>query len=137
MHISWFLPAIAAVASAASSSSQGGHAQAPLLPSKSTVPVDIPPLGFGTWNLSPDEHNASAAVSLAIQIGYRHIDCAAAYKNEKDVGKGIEEGLAKAHLRREDIWVTSKLWNSAYVSVYRAVDLERSRILQIPFHVRQ
>ena len=76
-----------------------------------STPIDIPLLGFGTWNLSPDEHNASAAVSHAIQTGYRHIDCAAAYRNEKDVGQGIKDGLKKAGLRREDIWVTSKLWN--------------------------
>ena len=73
--------------------------------------TDIPHLGFGTWNLSPKDHNASAAVSHAIQTGYRHIDCAAAYFNEKDVGRGIKEGLAKAGLRREDILVTSKILN--------------------------
>ena len=69
----------------------------------------IPSLGFGTWNL--DKSNVSDAVSLAIQVGYRHLDCAAAYGNEKDVGRGIEEGLRKAGLKRGDIWVTSKLWN--------------------------
>ena len=83
--------------------------QLPLRASSSGI--SIPHLGFGTWNLSPSDHNASAAVSAAIQIGYRHIDCAAAYRNEPDVGKGIADGLKKAGLKREDIWVTSKLWN--------------------------
>ena len=89
------------------------HAQENLGPAPATPPspIEIPHLGFGTWNLSPDEHNASAAVSHAIQTGYRHIDCAAAYRNEMDVGRGIKEGLEKAGLRREDVWVTSKLWN--------------------------
>ena len=70
--------------------------------------LPIPLLGFGTWNLKP---NASDAVSYAIQTGYRHIDCAAIYGNEKEVGKGIADGLEKTGLSRSDIWVTSKLWN--------------------------
>jgi alcohol dehydrogenase (NADP+) len=69
----------------------------------------IPLLGFGTWNL--DRSNATEAVSLAIQTGFRHIDCADAYQNEDLVGKGIADGLAKTGLSRADIWVTSKLWN--------------------------
>ena len=71
----------------------------------------IPPIGFGTWNLSLENHNASEAVSSAIQVGYRHVDCAAAYHNEQEVGRGIAEGLSKSNLERERIWVTSKLWN--------------------------
>ena len=59
--------------------------------------------------------NATEAVSWAIQTGYRHIDCAAAYGNEEKVGLGIREGLIKANLSREDIWVTSKLWNNRCV----------------------
>lgn len=69
----------------------------------------IPLLGFGTWNL--DRSNATEAVSWAIQTGYRHVDCAAAYGNEDLVGKGIYDGLQKTGLSRSDIWVTSKLWN--------------------------
>ncbi|KAK0303919.1 hypothetical protein LTR01_007781 [Friedmanniomyces endolithicus] len=69
----------------------------------------IPLLGFGTWNLKGD--NVSEAVSWAIQTGYRHIDCAAAYGNEKEVGRGIADGLLKTGLKREDLWITSKLWN--------------------------
>lgn len=76
--------------------------------------VYIPSLGFGTWNL--DRSNASEAVSLAIQTGYRHIDCAAAYGNQKEVGVGIADGIQKAGINRYDLWVTSKLWNDRYVS---------------------
>lgn len=68
-----------------------------------------PLLGFGTWNLNRE--NASQIVSLAIQRGYRQIDAAAIYGNEKEVGRGIADGLMKANLTREQIWVTSKLWN--------------------------
>ncbi|KAI0396791.1 aldo/keto reductase [Xylariaceae sp. FL0594] len=68
-----------------------------------------PKLGFGTWQL--DKSNVSEAVKTAIVTGYRHIDCASSYWNEPAVGRGIAAGLEKARLRREDIWVTSKLWN--------------------------
>jgi alcohol dehydrogenase (NADP+) len=73
--------------------------------------ITQPLIGFGTWNLKVSQENTSAAVSLAIQTGYRQIDCAAAYGNEKDVGAGIADGLKKANLTRDQIWVTSKLWN--------------------------
>ena len=71
--------------------------------------VNIPSLGFGTWNI--DRSNASEVVSLAIQAGYRHIDCAAVYGNQKEVGRGIADGLKKAGIERYDLWITSKLWN--------------------------
>ena len=74
---------------------------------------EMPLLGYGTWNLKGD--NVSEAVSWAIQTGYRHIDCAAAYGNEALVGRGIADGLLRAGLSREDIWVTSKLWNDQCV----------------------
>ena len=68
----------------------------------------IPLLGFGTWRLT---ENTSEAVSWAIQEGYTHIDCAAAYGNEKEVGHGIRDGLDKTGLTRDDLFITSKLWN--------------------------
>ena len=91
--------------------------QIPLEPNKvhSIQPLTIdaiPLLGFGTWNL---KENCSAAVSWAIQTGYRHIDGAAAYGNEDEVGLGIADGLAETGLKREDLWVTSKLWNDQLI----------------------
>lgn len=86
--------------------------QAPFRPNVYPYLRTPPLLGFGTWNL--DRSNATEAVTHAIQTGYRHIDCAAAYGNEKLVGRGIKRGLRKAGLWREDIWVTSKLWNDQY-----------------------
>ncbi|RDW66301.1 aldo-keto reductase-6 [Coleophoma cylindrospora] len=87
--------------------------QQPILPDtlapKSTI--SQPLIGFGTWNLDLSSANTSAAVSYAIQAGYRQIDAAAIYRNEKEVGEGIQDGLEKAGLDREEIWVTSKLWN--------------------------
>ena len=82
--------------------------QIPLAPS-SHDSKPMPLLGFGTWNL--DTSNVSEAVSAALLTGYRHLDCAAAYNNQKAVGKGIAHGLAELGLKREDIWITSKLWN--------------------------
>jgi len=83
--------------------------QNPLFPSSLPKLSSPPLLGYGTWNL--EKSNASTAVAFALGTGYRHIDCAAAYGNEKEVGKGIAEGLKGAGLEREEIWVTSKLWN--------------------------
>ncbi|PSN70311.1 Aldo/keto reductase [Corynespora cassiicola Philippines] len=86
------------------------NAQHPILASAKS-PIDQPLLGFGTWNLRESGDNTSDAVAIAMEAGYRQIDCATAYGNEKYVGKGIAKGLEKTGLNREDIWVTSKLWN--------------------------
>lgn len=76
--------------------------------SKALTLDEIPLLGFGTWNL---KDNCTEAVSHAIQSGYRHIDAAAIYGNENYVGLGIADGLLKTGLKREDLWITSKLWD--------------------------
>ncbi|KAK2615830.1 hypothetical protein N8I77_002556 [Diaporthe amygdali] len=69
---------------------------------------DIPALGLGTW-LS-DRDSVPHAVEFGLKNGYEHIDAAWIYRNEDKTGKG----LAAADLPREDIWVTSKLWNNAH-----------------------
>ncbi|MGM9974544.1 MAG: aldo/keto reductase [Clostridiaceae bacterium] len=71
--------------------------------------VKIPCVGFGTWR-TPDGEVAVSSVKEALKVGYRHIDTAAAYKNEGSVGKAIKE----AGIPREEIFVTSKLWNSEH-----------------------
>lgn len=68
---------------------------------------EIPCVGFGTWR-TPDGEVAAASVKTAIRAGYRHIDTAAVYKNETGVGRGI----AESGIPREELFVTSKLWNS-------------------------
>ena len=68
----------------------------------------IPAVGFGTYLVSNDD--AAAAVSAAIEIGYRHIDTAAGYHNEETVGAGIRAGMKVAGLSRDEIFVTTKLW---------------------------
>jgi diketogulonate reductase-like aldo/keto reductase len=71
--------------------------------------VNIPCLGFGTFSIG-DDAGVSFAVKEAIALGYRHIDTAASYGNERAVGKGIRESGAA----REDLFVTSKLANSMH-----------------------
>ncbi|KKC04421.1 aldo/keto reductase [Mycobacterium nebraskense] len=67
--------------------------------------VSIPQLGFGVFQIKPDE--TAAAVKTALEIGYRHIDTAEMYGNEKEVAQGIRD----AGLDRADVFVTSKLNN--------------------------
>ncbi|KAH7306002.1 aldo/keto reductase [Stachybotrys elegans] len=69
---------------------------------------DIPPLGLGTWLSDRDKVAHAVEYAVGDKRGYRHIDAAAAYKNEDKVGKGIKA----SGINRKDIWVTSKLWNS-------------------------
>lgn len=66
--------------------------------------VEVPRLGLGTWQMRGRE--CVEAVRDALLLGYRHVDTAAAYDNEADVGRGI----AAAGVRREDIFVTTKVW---------------------------
>ncbi|OIL40044.1 2,5-diketo-D-gluconic acid reductase [Oenococcus oeni] len=68
--------------------------------------VQIPVIGFGTWQ-SADGEEAYNAVKWALEAGYRHIDTAAAYGNEESVGQAIKD----SGIKREDLFVTTKLWN--------------------------
>ena len=73
--------------------------------------VEIPILGFGTYKIEDDEIVLNS-VREAIKAGYRHIDTASFYKNEENVGNGIREGLKHTGLKRKDIFVTTKVWNT-------------------------
>jgi diketogulonate reductase-like aldo/keto reductase len=70
----------------------------------------MPALGFGT--LIPDSATTSSATREALEAGYRHFDCAERYRNEREVGEALRAGLAAGGIAREDIFVTTKLWNS-------------------------
>ncbi len=80
----------------------------------------IPQLGFGTWQVPDDE--AERAVTEALRVGYRHIDTAAIYGNEAGVGRA----LAAANLPREELYVTTKLWNAAHLAADARRGIESS-----------
>ncbi|MEB3327658.1 MAG: aldo/keto reductase [Candidatus Sericytochromatia bacterium] len=72
----------------------------------------MPMLGLGTWKSAPGE--VRTAVREALTLGYRHLDCAPIYGNEAEVGQALAEAIAAGTVRREDVWLTSKLWNDAH-----------------------
>lgn len=79
-------------------------------PTHTTLPSGdrMPLLGLGCWQSSPDA--LVPAVAHALKEGYRHIDGAAIYGNEASLG----EGLRASGVAREDVWITTKLWNSEH-----------------------
>ncbi|KAJ7788099.1 reductase-like protein [Mycena olivaceomarginata] len=79
----------------------------------------IPALGLGTWQSAPGE--VKAAVSYALQNGYKLVDGAYGYSNEDEVGQGIKEAL-DAGIKREDIFVVSKVWNTYNTRVELGLD---------------
>jgi diketogulonate reductase-like aldo/keto reductase len=86
--------------------------------------VRMPRLGFGVWRVPDDE--AAAAVATALKAGYRSIDTAALYRNEEGVGRA----LRVSDVPREEVFVTTKLWNDAhgYDAALRAFDASMQRL---------
>lgn len=84
----------------------------------------VPALGFGTWQIEGDD--AREAVAHALEVGYRHIDTAQVYGNERAVG----EGLRAAEVDREDVFLTTKIWRDdlKYRDVLRAADESLRRL---------
>jgi alcohol dehydrogenase (NADP+) len=70
----------------------------------------MPALGLGT--LIPDAAVTSTATRAALEAGFRHFDCAERYRNEREVGTALQAGLAAGNIARQEIFVTTKLWNS-------------------------
>src|SRR6478736_772640 len=94
--------------------------------STGTSTIGIPQLGFGVWQV-PDAE-VTDAVATALEVGYRSIDTAAAYENEEGVGRA----LARTGVPREEIFLTSKVWNDqhGYESTLRAFDASAERLGQ-------
>ena len=86
--------------------------------------IDIPDIGFGTWNI-PYGEDCEKAVFEAIKAGYRHIDTAGAYGNERSVGLGVKAAIREGLIKdRADVFITSKLWNTnrSYNKAFRGFD---------------
>ena len=80
----------------------------------------VPSIGLGTYNMSSEE--AELTTFHALKHGYRHIDTAAVYRNEDGVAKGVKTYLNDSDLKREDIFITTKLWPGGLVKVDRIKD---------------
>lgn len=84
----------------------------------------IPAIGLGTWKAKSG--TVGKAVTTALNIGYRHIDCASIYNNQKEIGNAITKCLDGGTVKRENLWVTSKLWNNAHAARHVRPALERT-----------
>ena len=94
--------------------------------------LHMPSVGLGLWKVDP--LSAGELVYEAISVGYRHLDSACDYGNEAEVGKGIERVLALNVCHREDLWITSKLWNTFHEPKYVRPAVERTlRDLQVDY----
>ncbi|MEL7217812.1 MAG: aldo/keto reductase [Pseudomonadota bacterium] len=70
----------------------------------------MPPVGFGLWKIPQDD--TASTVLEAIKAGYRHFDSAADYANEAQTGDGLARAIQSGLVKREELWITSKLWNT-------------------------
>ena len=83
----------------------------------------LPPIGYGFWKV-PGE-TAADLTAAVLDAGYRHLDCACDYGNEAEVGRGLNRSLGRG-VNRDDVWVTSKLWNTYHHPDHVAAACERS-----------
>jgi len=92
----------------------------------------LPSVGLGMWKIA--NADAAAIVQKAISVGYRHLDAACDYGNEREVGDGIRNAICDKASTREQLWVTSKLWNTYHHPKHVRPALERTlRDLQVDY----
>jgi alcohol dehydrogenase (NADP+) len=84
----------------------------------------MPIFGLGTWKSTPGE--VYTAVKDALRLGYRHIDCASLYGNEAEVGQALTESINEGIVSRDQLWLTSKLWNNAHAPENVQLSLEKT-----------
>ena len=102
----------------------------------STIPVtsggEMPAIGFGLWKV--DGADAPRLIGEAARVGYRHFDCASDYGNEAAAGDGFQSVIQSGTASREDLWITSKLWNTNHAAEHVRPACERSlRDLQLDY----
>jgi len=88
--------------------------------------IKIPLLGFGTYKARGSD--AKNSVYEAIKVGYRHIDTAAIYENEEEVGMAIKKAIKELGIKREEIFVTTKLWDTDYDDPIKAFNNSLKRL---------
>ncbi len=88
--------------------------------------AEMPAVGLGTWQGGAEE--VKKAVSYAVQNGYKLVDCAYCYGNEESVGEGLKDAFA-AGVKREDVFVTSKVWTT-YITSDERVELALDKSLK-------
>lgn len=84
----------------------------------------MPALGLGTWKSAKGE--VYTAVRKALEIGYRHFDCALLYGNEKEIGEAFSDAMKAGEVKRDDLWITSKLWNNSHQKAYALPSIQTS-----------
>jgi len=84
----------------------------------------LPKVGFGFWKV--EKEKTAEVCRTAIEVGYRHLDCACDYGNEVEVGQGIAQAIKGGMCDREDLWVTSKLWNTYHAPEHVQLACEKS-----------
>jgi alcohol dehydrogenase (NADP+) len=84
----------------------------------------MPSIGLGTWKAAPGE--VGQAVRSALELGYRHIDCASIYGNEAEIGAALGQAIADGVVQRQELWITSKLWNDCHGPEHVQPALQRS-----------
>ena len=85
--------------------------------------AEIPVVGLGTFGSDNyDNETIAEAVRTAVRSGYRHIDCAAIYGNEKEIGRVLKELLDEGTVTRDELWITSKVWNDSHGRVIAAAE---------------
>ena len=90
----------------------------------------LPALGLGTWRSAPGE--VGRAVRMALELGYRHIDCAPIYGNEAEIGAALTAAQRDGVVGRHELWITSKLWNDCHAPQHVRPALEQTlRDLQL------
>ncbi|OCH92070.1 Aldo/keto reductase [Obba rivulosa] len=104
---------------------------APVKTYKLSTGQEIPAIGLGTWLSKPDE--VENAVEIAIRAGYRHLDLAMIYENQDEVGRALKKVIPSV-VKREELYITSKLWNTSHHPEYVEKELDETlRLLGVDY----